>query len=251
MSTRRKPRGYKDGGRVPEDIALPPVAPIEAAPVAAELAPATGDIQKHAEAAPPPHDDNPLIKAHRAQIRAEEIQRQAAAAPQGAPATVDDHIASMPISEHKKAFLREHPSLLEPNNAQAVAFHYHAALQRGVPDDTADMNAAILDGIQRERARAVQEARAIVEAPPAVPRRSTVRYSAPVSREAPMPSGRERTPPGINTLSAEERDIARRSIIDRPDMPRMTDAEKEYLYLQNRNRYRQMLADGSYSEQKG
>lgn len=50
-----------------------------------------------------------------------------------------------------------------------------------------------------------------------------------------------------NTLSAEERDIARRSFSD----PNMTNAQKEYLYLQNRNRYRAMKADGSYSGQDG
>jgi hypothetical protein len=45
--------------------------------------------------------------------------------------------------------------------------------------------------------------------------------------------------------------MARRSIIDRPDMPRMTNEQKEWTYLQQRNKYRRMLADGSYSEQKG
>ena len=47
------------------------------------------------------------------------------------------------------------------------------------------------------------------------------------------------------TLSAEERDIAHRSIVDRPDMPPLSAAQKEYLYLKNRERYRSMLADGS------
>ena len=70
----------------------------------------------------------------------------------------------------------------------------------------------------------------------------------PVSREVPNASGKRHS--DDMTLTPEERDIARRSIIDRPDLPRMTNAEKEWQYLQNRNRLRRMKADGSYSEQR-
>ena len=49
----------------------------------------------------------------------------------------------------------------------------------------------------------------------------------------------------------QERDIARRSIIDRPDMPPLTNAQKEYIYAQNKRKYAQMKANGTYSEQKG
>jgi hypothetical protein len=137
---------------------------------------------------------------------------------------------------------------LEPANAKEVAFHYRASLAAGIPDDTAQMNEAILSGLRREREHAVEQARAVVEAP-AAPRRPSVRVSAPVSREAPAMSGR-REPSDQNTLSPEEVDIARRSIIDRPDMPPMTNAQKELQYLRNRNRYRAMVRNGSYSEQK-
>jgi hypothetical protein len=52
-------------------------------------------------------------------------------------------------------------------------------------------------------------------------------------------------------LTEEERQIARASIVDRPDMPPLTNAQKEYLYWKNREKYRGMVADGTYSEQKG
>jgi hypothetical protein len=63
-----------------------------------------------------------------------------------------------------------------------------------------------------------------------------------------MPSGKHRAE---TTLTPEEVDIAHRSFVDRPDMPRMTNAEKEWTFLQNKLRHQQMLCDGSYSGQKG
>jgi hypothetical protein len=71
------------------------------------------------------------------------------------------------------------------------------------------------------RQKAIKEAGAA----PATPRKPSIQVSEPVSREAPAMSG-NRQPSDWNTLSPEEVDIARRSIIDRPDMPRMTNAEK-------------------------
>jgi hypothetical protein len=55
------------------------------------------------------------------------------------------------LSEHKRAFLRGHPNLLEPANVNAVRFHYHAARNAGVTDDSPEMNRAILDGIAHDR----------------------------------------------------------------------------------------------------
>ena len=139
--------------------------------------------------------------------------------------------------------------LLEPATAKQASFHYHAALQRGVPDDTEDMNRAILDGISRERQRAVQEARSIVEAPPAAPSRPRIQYSAPVSREVPSASGKRYSDADM-TLTPEEVDIAHRSFVDRPDMPRLSNIDKERLYLEQRNKYRRLKASGEYSEQR-
>lgn len=74
--------------------------------------------------------------------------------------------------------------------------------------------------------------------------------SAPVSRDVPTPTG-QRQSSNKMTLSPEEVAIARASIVDRPDLPPLTNAEKEYIYAQNKRKYQAMKANGQYSEQKG
>ena len=117
-----------------DNIAVAP--PIEAPPPLPEPVP------------PPLADDNDaMVRALHAQTRAEEIQRNAAK-----PPNIDETINAIPgLSEHKRAFLREHPNLLEPANVNAVRFHYHAARNAGVTDDSPEMNRAILDGIAHDR----------------------------------------------------------------------------------------------------
>ena len=68
--------------------------------------------------------------------------------------------------------------------------------------------------------------------------------SAPVSRETPSNSGHRSE---INTLTADERQIAHNSFTD----PNMSPAQKEYLYLRNKRKLHRMRADGTYSEQRG
>ena len=140
-----------------------------------------------------------------------------------------------------------------PTPTLSASIIYRAALQAGIEDDTPAMNEAILSGLKRERQYAVDQAKSILKdiasAPPA-PRRPSIQVSAPVSREAPMPSGKHRAETTM-TLTPEEVDIAHRSFVDRPDIPRMTNAEKEWTFLQNKLRHQQMLCDGSYSGQKG
>jgi hypothetical protein len=252
VATRRKPRGYKDGGAVIADVVAPPEpAPVEAAPVS----PAPSS-----PAAPPPSaDDDPLIRALRAQTRAEELQRQAAKPPQ----TIEQHIDGLPISDHKKAFLKARPELLQPEKARALASHYHAGLAAGLADDSPELDRAILRGLALEGqavvdglrsaakpmpARIEQEGADLAPAPIA-PRKPSVRVSAPVSREAPMPSGKRREDTTV-TLTPEEVDMAHRSIIDRPDMPKMSNAEKEYSYWLQKKKYLAMKASGEYSEQR-
>jgi hypothetical protein len=245
LATRRKyrqPQGYKDGGAVIPDkvVAAPPIeAPIAAEPV----------MQSH-RATALSDDDNPLIRAHAATLRAEELHRQAAQR----PPTVEEHIDQIPgLTSHKRAFLKQHPKMAtDPEESRAMSFHYQAALAAGVPDDSEEMDRAILAGMYREReyqAKDKAPADAAPRAPIAAPRKS-LPVSAPVSRQT-VSHSTGRPMSSKMTLSAEERDIARRSIINRPDMPPLSDAQKEYIYLQNRNRYRSMLADGSYSEQRG
>ncbi len=66
--------------------------------------------------------------------------------------------------------------------------------------------------------------------------------SAPVSRNVPSASGHRQQD---NTLSPEEVQIARNSFGG------ATNAEKEWSYLQQRERLRKMKKDGTYSEQGG
>jgi hypothetical protein len=250
VATRRKyrqPQGYKDGGAVPVvDIVVEPM-PVPAeqpAPLAHE------HVEAAAAPLPPQSDDSDaLVRAHAAHMRAEDLQRQAA---QRRP-TVEAHIDGIPgLSGHKRAFLKQHPHLLEGPNVDAVRFHYQSALSRGVPDDTESMNEAILAGLYREREHEAKNAPPPAEAPRIAPRtRSTsLPMSAPVSRDVPSYSSGK---PVSNrmTLSPEERDIAHRSFVDRPDMPKLTNEQREYIYAQNKRKYLQAKADGSYSEQRG
>jgi hypothetical protein len=55
----------------------------------------------------------------------------------------------------------------------------------------------------------------------------------------------------IRALFAEERDIAHKSIPDRPDLPKLTNAQKEYMYLQQKQKYEQMRRDGTYDDTQG
>ena len=75
--------------------------------------------------------------------------------------------------------------------------------------------------------------------------------AAPVVRDtAPSMSGRRTSrSDDLNSLTPEERRIARDAIPDRPDAPRLTDAQKEYAYLQNKRKLAQMRRDGTYDEQ--
>ncbi len=69
--------------------------------------------------------------------------------------------------------------------------------------------------------------------------------SAPVSRHVPGNSGYRA--PQNNHLTAEEVAIARNSFTDH----NMSNAEKELMYLRNREKLKAKRADGSYSERQG
>jgi hypothetical protein len=50
-------------------------------------------------------------------------------------------------------------------------------------------------------------------------------------------------------LTPEQAEIARKSLVDRRDLPPMTDDQKYETYARNRAKYHGMLRDGSYSNQ--
>jgi hypothetical protein len=242
-------------------------------------------------------DDSPLLAALRSQQHAEHLQhlqRQHATRAQVGlpeppldPATrqaVDQHIDAMPgLSDHKKRFLKSHPSLLQQPHLQLMSHAYQIALHAGIPDDTPAMDAAVLGGIHlnlqhhrqlsqltsahaqptpenhqahHDTAEAVaalqreaeQHLAAHQPASPTAPKpqRRSLPMSAPVSRDVPSASG-HRQPDGWNTLSAEERQIARNSFTD----PNVSNEQKELMYLRQKQKLHRMRQDGSYSEQRG
>jgi hypothetical protein len=56
----------------------------------------------------------------------------------------------------------------------------------------------------------------------------------------------ERQPSNKFGLSEEQRELAHAALIDRPDMPRLTDEQKEEIYARNLGKYRHMVASGQY-----
>lgn len=247
MATRRKYRSRPDP--IPADNGAAAAAP--APPIAPELA-SGGDA-------------GPLQAALQAQQRAQELQHQAAQQP-----TLEHYIANLPISEHKRNFLRKYPIVVHhPEVMKSFNHHYQEGLRRGIPDDSRQMDdhlvANVTRDIQQHQAthpghhQSVDEAAAELQreaeqhlaahqpastAPP--PPKRSMPMSAPPSRDAPSVSG-HRQPPGWNHLTAEERQIARNSFGD----PNMSNEEKELLYLRNRQKLHRMRQDGSYSEQRG
>jgi hypothetical protein len=258
MATRRKPRGYRDGGRVLADV---PIAGDEPGGFPAGI---LGDQTKGTHgliAEPPPADDNPLMHALAAQTRAEQLQHEAAQRPP--PSPIEHRIEKFPgLSEHKRAFLRQFPVLIEdPAVMQVFNRHYAEALQSGFADDTAELDNHLITATVREIElrrqlalaqepveahvqRLEDEAAAIdrseqppapVAPPPMPPRKKSIPMSAPVSRDSPMMSG-DRRPE--NTLSADERMIARVSFKHLPP------AQAEYEYLLNKRKMMEMKRDG-------
>jgi hypothetical protein len=235
-----------------------------------------------------PDDDSPLQRALEAQQHAEHLQRQHAQRQQIGLAeppidaaqrqAIDAHVDAMrDISEHKRRFLKSHPSLLVEPYVQLVPHAYQLALHAGIAEDTPQMDSAILQGVARDlehhRAlaaltspaqptpvnhqahHAVDQAAAelaretemhlAAHQPAPVPPKRSMPMSAPVSRNAPSTSG-SRHPADSNTLTAEERQIARNFTAD----PTLTNEQKELLYLRNRQKLHRMRQDGSYSDQR-
>jgi hypothetical protein len=187
-------------------------------------------------------EDSALRKALEAQRRAEELQDPHRA--------LEHHIASLPISDHKRHFLRQHPELLNPQVAPLATESYRQALAAGVPDDTPAMNDEILSRVRAEieRRTAAHIAQAAQQQPmqaaPAQPQQRSIQMTAPVSRQTPSASTGKQSS-NNNILSAEEREIARNSFSN----TNMTNTEKELLYWRNRERYRQQRASGQYRDQ--
>jgi hypothetical protein len=182
--------------------------------------------------------------------RAFETKRETkpATAPNRQPAdSVDQRIASMQMPETAKEWLRNHKEyLIDPRkNAKLQSVHFDALDEAGGESQmgTPRYIEALETHLGLRQAPQTHE-------PPPQPQRRSMPVSAPVSRDVPTPTGQRQSSKQM-TLTPEERAIARASIIDRPDLPPLTNEQKEYIYAKNKQKYKTQLANGTYQEQKG
>lgn len=271
MATRRRYKVRAEGGRAdlaadaPVMAAAPTVAPAE--PISA------------------PGDESPLAAQLAAAQRAEELHRQQAQQQPNDPmAQLAAHIDGLPISDHKKNFLRAHPDFLFPPLHQLMAKNYQIALQAGVPDDSAAMDRAVIMGMQHDidqrrqlQRAAVEHARpqaapeqpmqqpSMTEQQPTVPLKDAgdlateakALYDELYGEEpAPTPAPRRSIP--MSAPVSREAPMASGGRTSRADntlshderqiaavsFPHLPKAQAEYAYLQNRKLMREMKADG-------
>jgi hypothetical protein len=275
MVVRRKYRSRADQAPAVADVPVaaaqaPPVAPGPSSvgnggsPLQAAL-----EAQQHAEALQHQHAHRQNIGLPEPPINPQERQ------------AIDQYVDAIPnLTPHQQRFLKAHPSLLREPYMHLMAHAIMVARHAGIADDTPQMDAAILSGVardiehhhhlkqltsasarptaanaathadidqhaaelQQEAAQHLAEYQPAPVAPPPPPKRSFP-MQAPVSRDLPSITGQ---PHESKTLNAAEREIAHNSFTD----PHMTKAQKEYLYLRNRQKLQRMRADGSYSEQR-
>jgi hypothetical protein len=224
---------------------------------------------EHAQ--PAPASDSPVADALAAIKRAEEWQRQQQAQPADG------------LTEPQRQFLRQHPHVLQdprtlafyakaaidrgipadtPQFFESILAGFQREYERGAEHakhlaEMAQPHRAADKG--REQAEEIIEhAQAMLpdvplpaadtspppmsRPPPAAARRS-VPVSAPVHRDVPTFSGNREA--YVDTkLTAEERDIARRSFT----APDMTNEQKEYSYWVQREKLRRLRATGQYRQ---
>jgi hypothetical protein len=201
MVTRRRYKGYRDGGVVVADIVDEPPPPPEIAKVA--------------------DDDSPLKKALEAAQRAE-MHAHAQAQRQAPMQDFEGRIAHFP--DQAKTWLRAHPEFVhDESQARRIGgVHSYLVDSKGVEA----FSPAYFDALDSEFGFSSP---AHQHQPPA---RRSIPMTAPVSREVPMSSGQRTLDTRQITLSAEERAVARNSFSDAS----MSNEERERLYAQNKAR---------------
>lgn len=160
-------------------------------------------------------------------------QRKEAPAPEPAPQAPLDfeaRIAQMP--ESAKGWLRKHPEFINDAtlNKKIGAAHNYLVDNKGMEA----FSATYFDALDEEFG--------FKAAPQPQPRRS-MPVSAPVSRDVPTANG-QRQASSKMTLTEEERRIARTSFTD--PAGKLTNAQKELLYAQNKRKLQDRRANGSY-----
>lgn len=149
----------------------------------------------------------------------------------------EQQIATLP--DNARAWLRKHPEFITDtakNNEIGSAHNYLINRRKVEP-----FSDAYFDALDEEFGF---KTAAAAPAEPVQPQRRSLPMSAPVSRQAPSPSGQRQN--NSMTLTAEERAIARNSFTATD----MSNAQKEFLYAKNKQRYQAMKANGQYTEQK-
>lgn len=268
------------GREEPDDVSAAATADEPAPP---PMRSETGDAVMQALAAQRRAEELQRAAAIEQAAQHHQQQHQPAPPPQAQPMTIEQQIDAAPWPQWRKDFLRQYPGLLAPENRDYVEFYASQAVHSGIDQNSPDFDRYILDHVIEEKqavARSQEQAarsrhreqpeaaqaspeppqsqREAFQEPPPEPRRPppseprrSMPMTAPVSRsEAPSYSGKRTSSSNTLRLTEEERKIARDSIPDRPDAPKYTDAQKEYLYATNRDKYRRMVADGTYSEQR-
>jgi hypothetical protein len=160
MAYRRK---YKTGGRVPVDPATG--LPLDLASAEVTLPPEEATADTTADVA-----DDAIMCAIQGTQRAEQMQRAAAVQQQQAqqPKSVEEVIDRLPVSDRRKAFLKQNQLLLDPRNARAIEFYYRQSQDVGhAPDSDAEdqhILRGVLAEIEAERRRGIAAANQAVNA---------------------------------------------------------------------------------------
>jgi hypothetical protein len=245
---------------VPPSLAAPPETPeILETPPPVETAADGGTVSDSHDAV------RAMLAASR---RAEEYQRQ--------QMSVEQHIASLPISDFKKDFLRQNPMMLHPEIAPLASRVYQDLRRRGIADDSQELNAAMLAGVMQQidgqrqghappppvtheaqmdrhdveaeqaaaelerQAEALRIPRAPEILPP--PSRRSLPISAPVSRDIPTAGGQRFSQSSTVTLSKEEREVAHGAY------HWLSKGEAEREYALHKSRMLKARADGTLNE---
>jgi hypothetical protein len=166
-------------------------------------------------------------------------------APAAKPQDFEQRIAQMP--DKAKEWLRAHPEFISDDglNRKIGAAHQYLTENKGVQA----FSPAYFEALDSEFGFKAGDK----PEPKPQQRTRSIPMTAPVSRDAVSPSGQRQSSTKI-TLTEEERLVARGAIVDRPDMPKLTDAQKEFIYAQNKQKLQRLRASGEYrqtTEQNG
>jgi hypothetical protein len=154
----------------------------------------------------------------------------------------EQQIAGLP--QNAQQWLRNHPEFMtDPAKNQEIQSAHNYLVNR---KKVAQFSDAYFEALDQEFG--FREAPKPAPQPAPQQQRRSMPMTAPVSREVPNAAGARSK--NSMRLTEEERQAARDAIPDRPDLPKLTNAQKEYMYAKNKAKYEAMKANGTYSEQR-